>query len=121
MAFKLKAKIWVENNNVKVFGDGPCDILTRVERTGSLSKAAAEINMSYSQAWRLISMLEKNLGFTILEKQAGGPEGGHSTLTPEAKILTKAYHDFREEAERSLQELFEKYLQPLEEKLDLKS
>jgi len=113
MTYQLKAKIWLEKNNRKVFGDGPLDILRRVNQTGSLRQAAAEINMSYSQAWHLIRMLEKNLGFVVLEKQAGGQGGGHSKLTSEADNLVTAYELFRNEANSKLEELFEKYLSGL--------
>lgn len=110
MSVDLKAKIWLESGGQKVFGDGPCDILQRVERTGSLRQTAAEINMSYSQAWKLINMIEENLGFPVLEKQVGGAGGGHSKLTGRAARLTLAYEQFRQEAETSLEELFDKHL-----------
>lgn len=110
MSVDLKAKIWLESDGRKVFGDGPCDILQRVERTGSLRQTAAEINMSYSQAWKLINMIEENLGFPVLEKQVGGPGGGHSKLTKQAAQLTQAYEQFRQEAEANLEELFDKHL-----------
>jgi molybdate transport system regulatory protein len=109
---KLRAKIWFENDGRKAFGDGPWDILQRVERTGSLRQAAAEINMSYSQVWRLIRMLEHNLGFPLLEKKTGGPGGGHSLLTPAAVCLNAAYSHFRREAKQNLDGLFKKYFPP---------
>ena len=83
-----------------------------MERTGSLRRAAAEINMSYSQAWRLVKMLEQNLGFPLLEKKAGGPGGGYSSLTPEAANLTAAYGIFRREASAILETLYQKHLGP---------
>lgn len=113
MSLQLKSKIWFEKENRKVFGDGPWDILKRIERTGSIRQAAAEINMSYSQAWRLIKMIEQNLGFPILRKKTGGAGGGHSTLTEEASALIAAYDAFRHEANRSLERLFQKHLSPV--------
>ncbi len=109
MPYLLKSKMWLEKDGRKVFGDGPLDILERIEKSGSLRQAAAQINMSYSQAWRLIRMLERNLGFKILLKQAGGAGGGYSSLTPEAKRLTAAYGAFRREADSALAELHQKY------------
>jgi len=109
LTLKLKSKIWLEKDGRKVFGDGPWDILKRVERTGSLRQAAAEINMSYSQAWKLIRMLERNLGYHLLEKRAGGSGGGYSSLTPAASRLTEAYEIFRREAGESLEALFSKH------------
>jgi molybdate transport system regulatory protein len=110
MEIKLKTKLWLEADGEKIFGDGPCDILTRIERTGSLRQSAAEISMSYSQAWKLLQMIEENLGFPVLDKQAGGAGGGHSTLTPRAARLTRAYSQFRREAEEQLATLYTKYL-----------
>ncbi len=110
MSYNLRAKIWLEKENQKVFGDGPWDILKRIEQTGSIRKAAAEIKMSYSQAWRLIRMVETNLGFTVLEKKTGGTGGGHSTLTPQAAKLTAAYGSFRSAAENNLDQLYQQHL-----------
>ena len=96
----LNYKFWLEDGNkdgARVFGDGPCDILLRVKRYGSLSKAAADINMSYSQAWKLIKDLEEKLGFKLLEKQVGGASGGGSELTEKGKKLVNAFVSFRRE------------------------
>lgn len=109
----LRYKIWLEEGEEKIFGIGPCDILQRVERTGSLRKAAAEIHMSYSQAWKLIDRLEKSLGFSLLEKQVGGKTGGGSRLTLEAKQLVEAYLKFHTEAAVELERLGTKWFAPI--------
>ncbi len=111
MEFQLRCKIWLENKGDKVFGDGPWDLLKRVERLGSLRQAAAEINMSYSQAWHLISTLEKNLGYPLLAKKAGGAKGGYSVITSEGICILRAYDNFRREAQESLESLFEKHFE----------
>ncbi|HHW91858.1 MAG TPA: LysR family transcriptional regulator [Firmicutes bacterium] len=106
---KIASKLWLERNGEKVFGDGPLDILRRVERLGSLRQAAAEINMSYSQAWDLIRGLEEKLGFALLESQTGGKAGGGSTLTPAARDLVERYTLFRQEASLELERIFSRY------------
>lgn len=103
---KLRYKIWLEKNGEKVFGDGPLDILHRIERTGSLRQAAEEINMSYSQAWNLIKDLEKRLGFNLLKRKVGGERGGGSEITEEARELMTKFKLFREEADQSLNSLY---------------
>jgi len=108
MILKLRYKIWIEKDGKKVFGDGPLDILHRVERTGSLRQAAEEINMSYSQAWNLMKDLEKRLGFNLLERKVGGESGGGSELTEEARELMTKFKLFREEADQSLNSLYKK-------------
>lgn len=99
---KLRYKIWLETEGGKVFGDGPLDILHRVERTGSLRQAAAEINMSYSQAWNLMRDLEKRLGFKLLKRKVGGESGGGSQLTEPARDLMMRFEMFRKRASESL-------------------
>jgi len=108
MILKLRYKLWIEKDGEKVFGDGPLDILHRVEKTGSLRQAAEEINMSYSQAWNLIKDLEKRLGFNLLKRKVGGERGGGSEITEEARELMTKFKLFREEADQSLISLYKK-------------
>ncbi len=108
MILKLRYKIWLEKNGEKSFGDGPLDILHRVERTGSLRQAAEEINMSYSQAWNLLKDLEKRLGFNLLKRKVGGERGGGSEITEEARELMTKFKLFREKADQNLNLLYKK-------------
>ena len=106
MILKLKYKIWLEKDGEKVFGDGPLDILHRVERTGSLRQAAEEINMSYSLAWNLIKDLEERLGFKLLKRKVGGENGGGSQLTEQARDLMMKFEIFRDKAQKNLNLLY---------------
>ncbi len=105
---KLRYKIWLETEGGKVFGDGPLDILHRVERTGSLRQAAEEISMSYSQAWNLMKDLEKRLGFNLLKRKVGGESGGGSQLTEQAREIMMKFEMFHERADQSLNSLYKK-------------
>lgn len=106
----LSYKVWLTKNG-KAFGDGPLEILKRVEKNGSLRKTAEEMNMSYSQAWNLIRKLEGRLEFKLLDKRTGGESGGGSTVTEEAKQLMIKYENFRRDVDICLKELFEKHFQ----------
>lgn len=105
---KLNYKLWLEEGE-RLFGDGPCKILELVDQYGSLRQAAAEINMSYSQAWKLIKKLEKRLGFKLLDKKVGGSSGGGSKLTVKGRLLTENFSAFRKEAVNYLSDLEAKY------------
>jgi molybdate transport system regulatory protein len=107
-ALKLGYKIWLETTG-KAFGKGPCDLLTKVERLGSLKAATVEMGMSYSHAWKLIKGLERRLGFELLYRQVGGVSGGGASLTPQAKELMRSYKALMREAEGILDELFQKH------------
>ena len=75
---KAITKIYfVNDNNEKFFGAGPCQLLHMIEETGSLNKA------------------EKELGFSLTKRSTGGRSGGGSTLTPEGKEWLKKYETYR--------------------------
>ena len=105
---KIRYKIWMENERGKVFGDGPFDILSRIQRTGSLRQAAFEIQMSYSQAWNLIKGLEEKLGFKLLKRRVGGVKGGGSELTEEAVMLKDKYKIFYQQVKQNINSVYQK-------------
>lgn len=104
----LNYKFWLEGEE-KIFGDGPCDILVRIDHFGSLKKAAEDMNMSYSQAWKLINKIEDNLGFKLIEKRVGGRTGGGSELTKKGRKLMNDFLSFRREIHDHIIELEDKY------------
>jgi len=91
---KIAYKVWLDCDG-KAFGEGPDRLLQRIDATGSLHKAAAEMKMSYRKAW--------------LERKVGGASGGGSRLTPEARDFMKRYEAFRQEVEGSLEQICRKH------------
>lgn len=105
---RLNYKLWLEDNG-KVFGEGPCNILYQVDQLGSIKQAAEYFNMSYSKAWTIIHHLEKTLGIKMIQTMIGGSKGGGSTLTREGRLLMEQYRSFEKEAKERLTELEEKW------------
>jgi molybdate transport system regulatory protein len=105
---KIAYKIWLDHHG-KAFGDGPHELLKRVEQTNSLHEAARQMGMSYSKAWKLIQMMEKRLGFTLLEKKIGGLSGGGSRVTLRGNRFLKRYDQFRKEAAEAVERIYQKH------------
>jgi len=105
---KIAYKVWLDKDG-KAFGDGPYELLRRVEKTKSLHQAANQMRMSYSKAWRLIRTLEERLGFVLLERKTGGPSGGGSKVTPQGKDLMNHYGRFRRDVEKGLEKIYKKH------------
>lgn len=105
---KIAYKVWLDSNG-KAFGEGPYRLLRNVERTGSLWKAAAEMGMSYSKAWRLMRDLEKRLNFPLLERHTGGASGGGSLITPKARDLLDRYEKFQKDVDGVLEKIYKKH------------
>jgi molybdate transport system regulatory protein len=105
---KVAFKIWLDHNG-KAFGEGPYELLKRVEKTNSLHEAAHQMDMSYSKAWKLIQSMEKRLGFSLLDKKVGGLSGGGSQVTPKAKDFMNRYGRFHKDVEEALGKIFLKH------------
>jgi molybdate transport system regulatory protein len=105
---KVACKIWLDHNG-KAFGEGPYELLKRVEKTSSLHEAAHQMDMSYSKAWKLIQAMEKRLGFFLLDKKVGGLSGGGSQVTPKGKELMKRYERFETDARKAIEKAYRKH------------
>ncbi len=108
---KVAYKVWLDKNG-KAFGDGPYELLRRVEKIKSLHRAANQMGMAYSKAWRLIQTLEGRLGFPILERKAGGKSGGGSQVTPKAKTLMNHYGRFRKDVKDAMERIYRRHFGP---------
>ncbi len=86
-------------------GKGVVELCDRVDRLGSLNKAAASMGMAYSKAWRIVKNAEESFGLSLLERR--GPHG--SVLTVEGRELVLVYREIskrlREDAQTILEEV----------------
>lgn len=78
----------------KCFGPGIYQVLEKVDKLGSLRSAAADMNMSYSKAWKMVKTCEENLGFKLLISSTGGKNGGGAHITDEAHAFMEAYEQY---------------------------
>ncbi|EFI42070.1 MULTISPECIES: winged helix-turn-helix domain-containing protein [Peptoniphilus] len=80
----------------KFFGPGTSRLLKLIEDTGSVKAAVSAMNISYSKAWNMINTMEKELGFTVVDRKSGGSGGGESKITAQGKAFLKKYELFLE-------------------------
>jgi len=62
-------------------GEGRAKLLRQIRETGSLSKAAKQMGMSYRHAWGIVHRMEEICGQKIVKSVRGGAERGQSILT----------------------------------------
>jgi len=103
MEVKIKSKFWIEVDGRPVFGRGKRCLLEAIDKHGSISRAAREINISYRKAWSHLNAMEERLGMRLIERQIGGKGGGGATLTKNARTILEKYR----EMESGLQKLVE--------------
>jgi molybdate transport system regulatory protein len=104
---KIKGNFWVEKEGKSFLGRGRIELLKKIDRYGSISKAAKEMKMSYKAAWDSVDIINNLAKKRVVEKISGGKGGGGTRLTDYGKELIGLF-------ERA-QEMFESDLKHLEE------
>ncbi|HMC01962.1 MAG TPA: hypothetical protein VKN14_13075 [Flavobacteriaceae bacterium] len=91
MKYKIKSKIWIEAEGNILLGNGRVSLLNAIEATGSLSKAAKQLGMSYKKAWSLAQAMNNRAQKPVIEMSIGGKGGGGAKLTSYGKSLIKSF------------------------------
>ena len=95
-------RIRVIAGNQIALGPGKVDLLEEIERSGSISKAARELGLSYRRAWILVDTMNKSFKSSLVEGSAGGKKGGGARLTPLGKKMAKTYRTMEQKAESAM-------------------
>ena len=91
MGYKIKSRIWIESDKHVLLGEGRAQLLKTIDETGSLSRAAKELNISYKKAWGLLYSVNKSAKKPVTINSIGGKGGGGTELTGYGKSLIKAF------------------------------
>lgn len=108
---QIRSKVWIEVEGEPVFGRGRRFLLEAIESHGSINKAAEEVDISYRKAWSHIKAMEDRLGIKLVERQAGGKNGGGATLTEGARNFLKKYEALEKGIQEVVDERFKKVFQ----------
>lgn len=84
-------------------GPGKVDLLEEIDRSGSISKAARELGLSYRRAWTLVNTMNNSFKSSLVEGSAGGKNGGGAYLTPLGKKMVKTYRKMELKSEAAMQ------------------
>lgn len=105
-----RLNLWIEQDGEVVLSDWRVSLLEAIAETGSISSAAARMNVPYHRAWDKIHEMEEGLKVKLVEAQAGGAGGGGAHLTPEGEAYVERFRKFqagfKEQVERRFAETF---------------
>ncbi|KJD36565.1 molybdenum transporter [Tamlana sedimentorum] len=96
MSYKIKSRIWIEANNNVLLGQGRVQLLKAIAETGSLSKAAKSLNISYKKAWTLLDSVNKSAKKPVTINSIGGKGGGGAELTDYGKSLIHVFDEINQ-------------------------
>lgn len=122
---KLEGRFWITRNGKNLAGQGRIELLARIAESGSISRAAKAMGMSYKSAWDAVDAMNSAAGSALVERSVGGKGGGGTRLTQAGQQLIESYRRYQEEHRRFLERLgadpqLESLLQ-LMERLSLRS
>lgn len=83
---KADGRFWLTLDGRNFLGRGRIELLQRIRETGSISKAAKAMKMSYKAAWDAVDAMNAAWGAPLVES---GPSG--SRLTEDAERLIAAF------------------------------
>jgi molybdate transport system regulatory protein len=72
-------------------GPGKAELLQAIERTGSISAAAREMDMSYRRAWLLVDTMNQSFKHPLVSTETGGQRGGGARVTNFGHEVLKRY------------------------------
>ncbi len=108
--YKVRGHIWIDGNEGTFLGAGRVALLESIRETGSITRAAKKLGMSYRKAWELVESMNGQSIEPIVKASTGGKGGGGALLTKAGeraieafRLIDEAFGRFRErEAEKFL-------------------
>jgi molybdate transport system regulatory protein len=102
-AFRVNGSLWIEGDGQRFFGPGPVELLERIQETGSISKAAKAMGMSYKKAWDIVTRVNGMAAEPFVVTSVGGEDGGGSTISAEAREMIARYRSMRDRFQEFLE------------------
>ncbi|HEX7015361.1 MAG TPA: ModE family transcriptional regulator [Cyclobacteriaceae bacterium] len=88
---EIRVRCWVNVDGQRFFGPGPAELLRLIEATGSISRAARTMGMSYKKAWDIVDNLNTRARKAFVIAHKGGQRGGGAQLTDTGRKALVAY------------------------------
>lgn len=101
----LEGRFWISKSENSFLGKGRIELLLFIKETGSITKAAKMMKMSYKAAWDTVDIMNNLSEYPLVKRVKGGKGGGGTELTPYAKELISTYKVLQEEHHNFLNNL----------------
>lgn len=91
MTAQIQFRLRIKRHEDIALGPGKISLLEAIARTGSISAAGRELQMSYRRAWNLLDEINRSLAEPAVITAAGGAHGGGSRLTAVGLEIIERY------------------------------
>ncbi|WP_126225040.1 TOBE domain-containing protein [Burkholderia ambifaria] len=96
----LGGELWLRAGPQTLGGATRIALLAAIGDTGSITRAAKAVGLSYKAAWDAIDTMNNLAGEPLVTRSTGGKGGGGTTLTPRATSLIAAFRTIEREHRR---------------------
>lgn len=98
------ARVRVLLGSTIALGPGKADLLNAIKASGSISKAAKSMGMSYRRAWLLVDTMNASFVTPLIETSRGGGGGGGASLTKAGEEALARYRAMEDKVQSLLAE-----------------
>ncbi|HDY84235.1 hypothetical protein LCGC14_0507710 [marine sediment metagenome] len=105
---QLKGDIFLLTDSQRSFASSQIELLKAINQCGSISKAAKHIGISYKTAWDRIDAMNNMSSQTLVNRSAGGAQGGGTALTELGQRIIEGFEALQNEHQAFLDQLGDK-------------
>ena len=88
----LQVKLRLVLPDGRTFGPGKAELLTLIDRLGSIAAAGREMKMSYKRAWGLVEEMNASFQLPLVTSERGGAGHGGAKVTDLGMAVLARYH-----------------------------
>ena len=103
----IESRFWIEKDGQTYLGSGRISLLEEIEKTGSITKAAKGMGMSYKRAWELVEKMNSIADEPLVIKETGGKNGGGTILTGQGKKIITEFRKLEEKSKEFIKSQLE--------------
>lgn len=89
----LSVRLRVLCGDEVAFGPGKSELLNAIAETGSITKAALALGISYMHAWSLVQTMNACFRAPLVRAARGGQKGGGTGLTEQGRTVLALYRE----------------------------
>ena len=97
---ELGGELWLRAGSRTLGGAARIALLAAIGDTGSITRAAKSVGISYKAAWEAVDTMNNLAGEPLVLRSTGGKGGGGTVLTPRAVSLIDAFRVIEREHRR---------------------
>ncbi|HRO58855.1 MAG TPA: TOBE domain-containing protein [Burkholderiaceae bacterium] len=107
---ELRGVVWMTTGTRNLGGHGRIGLLRAIAETGSITRGAKALGMSYKAAWDAVDTMNSLAGAPLVERSTGGRGGGSTRLTERGRQLIERFERIEEVHARFVRQLSEEAL-----------